>query len=582
MGHRGLGAPAPYKKRRHLDGGMRHDPGWALVSAPWKSSTKTPAKPAKPPSSPPTCSPPPRSATTADSPEEALAMSLDRSSASTSTSSPHYSKSPAVDARELIAGLVYPSLDDPDELVPAVNALSGNVRQKLAAATRGRPTNPVYNDYVNALREVMPADRDAEEIKARPGAPWIPAAVVAQFAETHLRAYRVTAEHIAGRWVVEVAPYKRHCRAHDRNLGDGPHAAATPSACLTRCAIRDSVVVNNDQGVLDTQATFAAQAKRPKSAKNSAGGYSPTPPAATPSSPNTTADSTRCAPPPTTASQLRLPGLSDHFTPHLYQRNAVARIIAEPTTLLDHCVGAGKRRLNDHVRHGTPAPRAGAPTMDRRTQPHHRTSRARSQTMVPRRQQSSWGRRPPPPTAAAASSPNPRPATGTWSSCRNRRSPRSASSDRVREDYIRRQIDTLREQLETPKTDRTKKRIELAIKSTVERLERLTSQQAKDTGLRFENTGADYLFVDEAHMLQKPDSASATSKNCPAPPHRSAPRTSRSNSTCCASAAATKPAPPASPNTASSNGSPPSPPAHPSPTRWGSCGSCKPTCAPTC
>ena len=24
---------SPYKKRRHLDGGMRHDPGWAVVSA---------------------------------------------------------------------------------------------------------------------------------------------------------------------------------------------------------------------------------------------------------------------------------------------------------------------------------------------------------------------------------------------------------------------------------------------------------------------------------------------------------------------------------------------------------------------
>ena len=33
MGRRGWATPAPYKKRRHLDGGMRHDPGWAIVSA---------------------------------------------------------------------------------------------------------------------------------------------------------------------------------------------------------------------------------------------------------------------------------------------------------------------------------------------------------------------------------------------------------------------------------------------------------------------------------------------------------------------------------------------------------------------
>ena len=34
--------------------------------------------------------------------------------------------------------------------------------------------------------------------------------------------------------------------------------------------------------------------------------------------------------------------MSDHFTPHFYQRNAAARIISEPTVLLDHVVGAGK------------------------------------------------------------------------------------------------------------------------------------------------------------------------------------------------------------------------------------------------
>lgn len=41
---------------------------------------------------------------------------------------------------------------------------------------------------------------------------------------------------------------------------------------------------------------------------------------------------------------LTLPGLSDKFEPHFYQRDAVARIIAEPTVLLDHVVGAGKTR----------------------------------------------------------------------------------------------------------------------------------------------------------------------------------------------------------------------------------------------
>jgi hypothetical protein len=69
-------------------------------------------------------------------------------------------------------------------------------------------------------------------------------------------------------------------------------------------------------------------------------------------------------------------------------------------------------------------------------------------------------------------------------------------SDHMRADYISEQVDALREQLEQAQTARTKKRIELAIKSTLERLERLTAQQSKDTGLHFEQTGCDYLFID--------------------------------------------------------------------------------------
>ena len=42
---------------------------------------------------------------------------------------------PVADARALIDGLVYPNLDDPDELIPATTALSGNVREKYTQAS---------------------------------------------------------------------------------------------------------------------------------------------------------------------------------------------------------------------------------------------------------------------------------------------------------------------------------------------------------------------------------------------------------------------------------------------------------------
>ena len=72
----------------------------------------------------------------------------------------------------------------------------------------------------------------------------------------------------------------------------------------------------------------------------------------------------------------------------------------------------------------------------------------------------------------------------------------------ARVDYIEEQLAELRAQLQTAQSDRTKKRIELAVKSAHERLERLTDQARKDQGLSFENSGCDYLFIDEAHMYK--------------------------------------------------------------------------------
>ena len=66
----------------------------------------------------------------------------------------------------------------------------------------------------------------------------------------------------------------------------------------------------------------------------------------------------------------------------------------------------------------------------------------------------------------------------------------------ARVDYIEEQLAELRGQLQTAQSDRTKKRIELAVKSAHERLERLTDQARKDQGLSFENSGCDYLFID--------------------------------------------------------------------------------------
>jgi hypothetical protein len=75
-------------------------------------------------------------------------------------------------------------------------------------------------------------------------------------------------------------------------------------------------------------------------------------------------------------------------------------------------------------------------------------------------------------------------------------------SDDTRAAYLDGELDALRAQLQDSTVERTQKAIMRAIKTTQERLEKLLALNTKDTGLRFEETGCDYLQIDEAHMYK--------------------------------------------------------------------------------
>ena len=75
--------PEPFKKFRHLEGGMRYDPGWAVVSSLEDFDEDTGAA-VKAPIFTRDVLTATVDRPTADTPEEALAMSLDRTRGSTS------------------------------------------------------------------------------------------------------------------------------------------------------------------------------------------------------------------------------------------------------------------------------------------------------------------------------------------------------------------------------------------------------------------------------------------------------------------------------------------------------------------
>lgn len=499
---KGWETPEPYKKRGHLDGGIRHDPGWAVLSALELFDEATGAATKSPLFSTDLLRAP-EQIESAASPEEALAVCMDRLQRVDVDVIASLLGVDAAMATELLEGLVYPDPDDARDLIPAPTALSGNVRVKLARAREAAAKDPVtYGGYVAALEAVMPEERRAEDIKVRPGVPWIPAADVAQFVRETFGAKDVVAEHVLGRWSVEVPVDERHGRLMRLEWGltdDGADAVTLfDAACNSRSVV---ILADKKTGEVDTQATFAAQAKTEQIAKEFRRWVFADPARRDRlvTEYNRRFNSMRA--PKYDGTHLPLPGLAQHITPHPYQRDAVARIIAEPTVLLEHCVGAGKSGVL--ISGALSLKRLGLVRQPWLVVPNHVLDQIG-------REAKNWY-----PAANILMG-----TAATDAEGRRRLVAQSAASDwdlvivsqsaftrigvsnSVRQQYLNEQLGELREQLEHSQARGSKKAIERAIKTASERLERLTSDVHKDQGLRFEQSGCDYVGIDEAHLYK--------------------------------------------------------------------------------
>lgn len=494
-----------YKRRPHLDGGMKNDPGWAIVASLEIFDEQTGEATKAPIFSVDllTARSVPTTAATID---EALAVSLDQRHHVDIDYIAALLGISAHDARHQLHGKVYPALHDPDELVPAVTALSGNVRDKLATAILAAETNPVYEEYVAALREVMPADKEASQIKARPGAPWIDPTYIAEFARTTFGATNVIADHINGTWSLECPNHQRATVAMTETWGTEYKDAIEilDAVCNSKPILvnRPAEEVARTGGpTVDFEATFAAQAKAAKITEAFQKWIF--------------ADDTRrdvlvaefnrrfnsLVAPIHRGDYLTLPGLSDKFEPHPYQRDAVARIIAEPTVLLDHVVGAGKS--GSMFMGANELRRLGLCTQPWIVVPNHIIEQVG-------REAKQWY-----PAARILVG-----AAGTDPDGRRRFVAQSAATDwdivivpqslftaigvstDTQASYIQGRLDELATQQERALTQVSKKRVEQQKKKLDTRLKEMTEQAGKDTGLRFEQTGCDYLLIDEAHMFK--------------------------------------------------------------------------------
>ena len=108
----------------------------------------------------------------ADTPADAVALSLDRTGGIDLTLIADMLGMAEDETRTALDGLVF---TDPatDTLVHAPEYLSGDVRQKLAQAKDRVSEAPEFQTNVDALTAVQPEDLGVEDITARFGAVWI-------------------------------------------------------------------------------------------------------------------------------------------------------------------------------------------------------------------------------------------------------------------------------------------------------------------------------------------------------------------------------------------------------------------------
>lgn len=400
-------------------------------------------------------------------------------------------------------------------LVLAAEYLSGNVRQKLIEADAAAADDAAYQPNVGALRAVIPPDKGPESIKARLGQPWIAPEYIQQFLRELLddSDIEVTHDQVDG-WKVKGAAarsWQNALGSHNTpkardEFGTGRRSALDLAQSLlnnSTVRVTDKVEVDGkEKNVPNVGATVEAQAKADVIAEEFAGWLF--------------ADGARSEKllrlwnDTYNAYRLRsyaganrqMPGLAANIKPYAHQHEAVERIVNEPAVLLAHEVGLGKtlemamgamelRRLGLAKKPAIVIPNHMREQFTReflQAYPQARLLSVGSEQMSGRKRRRF--------VAAAA--------MGDWDAIIVTQDAfqRTALSDENREEYIEAELKPLNDKLnalagldeDNAKVKALQKRLEKAKNALEKRL-----AGPKDAAVSFEQTGIDYLMVDEAH-----------------------------------------------------------------------------------
>ncbi|MFJ2566582.1 SNF2-related protein [Streptomyces sp. NPDC087568] len=396
---------------------------------------------------------------------------------------------------------------------PRHRYLSGNVRTKLAAAREQAAGDPSFVGNVAALEQVQPDDLAPSEIKAKIGAPWIPVDVYDDFLH-HLGFEDAGVLH-AGGTVWEVRGAKVGDLARTEWGTQQRPAQVLMEALLRQTDSIIKVTWTDSEGrtYVDQDATDAAQEKAKLIAQAFEDWVWAAEDRATRLAGIYNEQFNNLVLPEYSGSPLALPGLISDWVMKEHQNAAIRRIVNEPTALLAHVVGAGK----------TATMAAGAMEL-------RRTGLAKKPAIVvPNHMLKQWSRefRELYPTtkllAISASDLSKkrrgkfmaRIAGGDWDAViltheAFNRVPLRPENQRA---YLDKEMESLREQLdvaaESGMDSRTVKQIENALANAEAKLQQQIDSTGDDAGVFLEDTGVDYLFLDEAHEYKNLRTVSA-------------------------------------------------------------------------
>lgn len=416
------------------------------------------------------------------------------------------------EAIKQLAGLIYLNPNG-NTYVAADDYLSGNVRVKLDEARAAKLT-----ENIEALEEVQPKPLRPDEITANMGAPWVPASDVQDFLTNLLSVgqgrLKVTYTRKTARWT---AKGKIQGVAATKTWGtDRMDAMEIAGRVLNGQTI--NIVDRHRDGTSTPNPKATADAR--SKAKEMAAEFQRW----------LWADSDRAArlgikynyefnaivPRKFDGSYLTMPGLAPlirvrgqnvpfKLTPH--QLNAVARVVQRGNTLMAHVVGAGK--TFSMIAAGMEMKRLGLVNKPMYAVPNHMLEQfsreflqayPAARIIVADKQNFSAANRKA--FVARIAAENLDAVIITHSAFE-----RVPVSSKFQQEFVKKEIDEYVAFIDEAKREEggkgaSVKELEKAKKRAEARLEKLLATEKKDVGIEFEQTGIDFMFVDEAHLFK--------------------------------------------------------------------------------